>query len=250
MYQEERLRKITDWLQKEQTLSNQELMERLEISRDTARRDIIKLTEAGKAIRTHGGIARTDFQVRVENYQSRMMQNAEGKKKIGVKAAELLIEQGIYFFDVSTHMPYVCESLNSHMKIYTHSLDNLILLASEPKIQVHSLGGVLQKENRFFYGFEVWEKILNLNFDAALLGVASIAEDGLYYEEEEDAQVKALAAQRAKQVIVMADYPKFQRVSKYRAVGLNQIDLLILDREPEAGWKQRLIEEDVQWIVV
>mgnify|MGYP002230294499 CR=1 FL=1 len=35
-------------------------------------------------------------------------------------------------------------------------------------------------------------------FDVALLGAAAILEDGLYYEEEEDAQVKRLAAQRAK----------------------------------------------------
>ena len=48
MYQEERLRRILEWLKSEQALSNQDLMERLEISRDTARRDIIKLSEAGK----------------------------------------------------------------------------------------------------------------------------------------------------------------------------------------------------------
>ncbi len=250
MYQEERLRKILEWLQKEQVLSNQDLVERLDISRDTARRDIIRLTEMGKAIRTHGGIARTDFQVRIENYQSRMLQNGEGKQRIGKKAAELLGEHGIYFFDTSTHMPYVCEALDGSMKVYTHSLDNLMMLALEPQIEVHSLGGILQKENRFFYGFEAWEQLSNLTFDGALLGTAAVAEDGLYYEEAEDAQVKRLAARRAKKVIVMADYPKFQRVSKYKAVGFDEVDLLILDREPIQEWKEILKREDVQWIVV
>lgn len=250
MYQEERLRRILEWLKSEQALSNQDLMERLEISRDTARRDIIKLSEAGKAIRTHGGIARTDFQVRVGNYQSRMTQNAEGKQKIGRKAAELLEERGIYFFDTSTHMPYVCDALKKNMKVYTHSLDNFILLASNPQIEVHSLGGVLQKENRFFYGFEVWENLSNLIFDVALLGAAAILEDGLYYEEEEDAQVKRLAAQRAKRVIVMADYSKFQRISKFKAIGFEKIDLVLLDRGPTQEWKERFKKEDVKWIVV
>lgn len=250
MYQEERLRKILEWLRKEQVLSNQDLMERLDISRDTARRDIIRLTETGRAIRTHGGIARTDFEVRVENYQSRMMQNEEGKQRIGEKAAELLEGQDICFFDTSTHMPYVCGMLNQPMKVYTHSLENLILLASESQIEVHSLGGTLNKENRFFYGFEVWETLMNLNFDTALLGVAAMGEDGIYYENEEDAQIKRLAARRVKKVIVMADYPKFQRVSKFRAIGFDKVDLLILDREPTSKWKQNFEKEAVQWIVV
>lgn len=250
MYQEERLRKILEWLQKEQVLSNQDLMERLDVSRDTARRDIIKLTETGKAIRTHGGIARTDFQVRVENYHSRMMQNEAGKQKIGEKAAALLDGQELCFFDTSTHMPYVCEKLHQPMKVYTHSLENLILLASKAQIEVHSLGGILNKENRFFYGFEIWEALLNLNFDIALLGVAAMADDGIYYENEEDAQIKRLAARRAEKVIVMADYSKFQRVSKFRAIGFDKIDLLILDREPTLKWKQNFEKEDVQWIVV
>ena len=97
MYQEERLKKILDWLQEEQVLSNQELMKRLQISRDTARRDIIKLTEEGKAIRTHGGIAAADFRLQAANYKTRKTDNKEGKRRIGKKATQFLLKMEFTF---------------------------------------------------------------------------------------------------------------------------------------------------------
>ena len=157
MYQEERLKKILDWLQEEQVLSNQELMKRLQISRDTARRDIIKLTEEGKAIRTHGGIATADFRLQAANYKTRKTDNKEGKRRIGKKATQFLSENGIYFFDASTHMPYVCSNLKK-MKVYTHSLDNFNLLAASPNVEVYALGGNLNKENRFFLWLRYFRK--------------------------------------------------------------------------------------------
>lgn len=248
MYQEERLKKILDWLQEEQVLSNQELMKRLQISRDTARRDIIKLTEEGKAIRTHGGIATADFRLQAANYKTRKTDNKEGKRRIGKKATQFLSENGIYFFDASTHMPYVCSNLKK-MKVYTHSLDNLNLLAASPNVEVYALGGNLNKENRFFYGLGILEKIRDIRFDAALLGAAAVKEDGIYFVDEEDAYIKKIAAQNAEKVIVLADYPKFQRQAPFKAIELEEIDYMIVDREPDSYWKEILQEKQVIWVM-
>ncbi|VDG72928.1 DeoR family transcriptional regulator [Clostridium carnis] len=53
MYQEERIYKILKLLREKKSLSNQEIMEKFNISRDTARRDILKLVDEGVAVRTH-----------------------------------------------------------------------------------------------------------------------------------------------------------------------------------------------------
>ena len=45
MYQEERVYQILELLKKEKTLTNQDIMNKFNISRDTARRDIIKLVK-------------------------------------------------------------------------------------------------------------------------------------------------------------------------------------------------------------
>lgn len=53
MYQEERLYQIMNLLRKKKSLSKQEIMSTFNISRDTARRDIICLVEQKIALRTH-----------------------------------------------------------------------------------------------------------------------------------------------------------------------------------------------------
>lgn len=249
MYQEERISKILQWLQKEDVLSNQDIMNRFNISRDTARRDIIKIVESGKAVRTHGGIAGTDILTNVGNYQMRKAENIEGKRRIGKEAAKHLKTGSICFFDTSTHMPYVCSELG-RVYVYTHSLDNLELLAASSSADVHSLGGKLHRENRFFYGTDVVKKILDMNFDIALFGAASVKEDGIYYVDEEDASMKSLAADRSARVIVMADHPKFQRQANYRGLSFHKIDVLITDREMDVKWKEILKKENVEWIIV
>ena len=89
---------------------------------------------------------------------------------------------------------------------------------------------------------------MKIRFDAAFLGAAAISEDGIYFEEKEDADVKRIAASRAERVIVLADSTKFQKKSRYQALPLKKIDILITDRDPDSFWRQRLLENETRII--
>lgn len=54
----ERLELIRQKLDERKTLSTREVMKICDGSFDTARRDVIKLTSTGQAIRIHGGLMR------------------------------------------------------------------------------------------------------------------------------------------------------------------------------------------------
>lgn len=60
VYQEERIYKILEILKAKKTMTNQEIMDQFHISRDTARRDIVRLVNENLAVRTHGGITLND----------------------------------------------------------------------------------------------------------------------------------------------------------------------------------------------
>ena len=77
----------------------------------------------------------------------------------------------------------------------------------------------------------------------------AVKEDGIYFVDEEDAYIKKIAAQNAEKVIVLADYPKFQRQAPFKAIELEEIDYMIVDREPDPYWKEILEREHVSWIV-
>ena len=90
MYQEERVYQILELLKKEKTLTNQDIMNKFNISRDTARRDIIKLVNEGLATRTHGGITLTSLHSPIDNYHNRQVKNKEIKKELAIRAIKYL----------------------------------------------------------------------------------------------------------------------------------------------------------------
>lgn len=186
-------------LEEKEVLSSQEIMEAFRISRDTARRDIVKLSEKGAVIRTHGGIALPQINNIIEEYKGRQQLNVASKKRIGKAAAELIKQGQVCFFDVSTTVCFLCANLIKPSVIYTNSMDNLSILVEKENIEVCAVGGNINRKNRFSYGGEAREQLMKIRFDAAFLGAAAISEDGIYFEEKEDADVKRIAASQSRE---------------------------------------------------
>ena len=69
--QVERLDLIRQKLDEKKTISTREIMKLCHVSFDTARRDVIKLTSTGQAIRIHGGLMKIK-QGTVPDYNSRV----------------------------------------------------------------------------------------------------------------------------------------------------------------------------------
>lgn len=145
MYQEERLIEIIKLLENRKALSNQEIMEYFHISRDTARRDIVKLVETGAAVRTHGGITLHDYRLDILSYTERIAENYQDKKKVANVVSSYLVENQFCFFDVSTTIALLCEKGLKSTKVYTNSLHNLSILQGKTD-DIHLLGGKLNEK--------------------------------------------------------------------------------------------------------
>ena len=128
MYQEERIYKILEILKAKKTMTNQEIMDQFHISRDTARRDIVRLVSENLAVRTHGGITLNDVH-QIGNYQTRKQENEEIKNEIGKIAVSLIENNKVIFFDTSTTVAALCQYVESDIEAYSHSLDNIEILS-------------------------------------------------------------------------------------------------------------------------
>ena len=250
MYQEERLIKILEYLNKNKSMSVHDICKLLNVSRDTARRDVLKLTEQGTVIRTHGGITFPSYNDTLKAYRERLSSHSEEKKNIANKALSFLSENKLYFFDVSTTIRYLAENLNKKVTIFTHSLDNLEILSAENEVSVHSIGGCLNKNNRFFYKPNCIEYFDGINFDAAFLGAAGISADGLYYDDEEDAFIKQSVIKQAKTIIVLVEHQKFNHTSYFRGAKLENIDVIITDQMPPQNYIKLFNKFNIQLILV
>lgn len=232
MFQEERLLEILGYLRKHQVMSVHEICEIFGVSRDTARRDILKLIEQGAAIRTHGGITLPVLKETIEAYRERLAFHSKEKNAIGKKAAAYIQEGKHYFFDVSTTVNFLAEHLDVAASICTHALDISDILSKKDIGTVFLLGGQLNKKNRFFFDHETIQQLRSFRFDAAFMGAAAITESGIYYADKEDAYAKQTAASCSKEVFLLADVQKFGRDGYYLGLHWDNIHGIITDQAP------------------
>ncbi|MDN3955754.1 DeoR/GlpR family DNA-binding transcription regulator [Sporolactobacillus laevolacticus] len=249
IYQEERLVSILAYLKEHRSMSAADICERYEISRDTARRDIVKLVDQGAAIRTHGGIALPDLHNEILAYRDRLQAYSEEKMSIGKKAVSLLHENGCYFLNASTTISCMARQIDTEVTVFTQSLDVAELLSHQSKAEIHLFGGRLNASNRFFFGLESMKQIETIHFDCAFLGTAAITEDGIYYDDQEDAWISNLVSSRSECTVVLAERKKFSRKSRFKSINWSSIDLIITDQRLPDAMESIVVENGTQILI-
>lgn len=231
MYQEERLYQILNLLREKKSLSKQEIMDKFQISRDTARRDIICLVNEGLALRTHGGIMLPATQIR-PSFKEREHIQFDKKDLLGKVAATYVKRNSICYLDTATTIQYMCKYIKETATIYSNSIDIIEHLQDKKNINMHLLGGKLNIFHRYLCGSETLTALENIHFDVAFLGVVSITEDGFYTYEEEDAAVKRMATKRSTLTCILADSGKFLRRPAYKFAKLSDVDIVLTTKMP------------------
>ncbi|KRO16354.1 transcriptional regulator, deor family [Lacticaseibacillus saniviri JCM 17471 = DSM 24301] len=239
MYREKRFEEIKRLLQERKELSIEDIMQAVNISRDTARRDIVALVDQGVGRRTRGGIVAPTFGHTVPSYSERLNLFSEQKTQMAHLALNLIKPGGVYFIDDSTALLKLSQSIATECTIYTHSLDNAIAMSVQSDITLRLVGGKLNHHGRFFFEPAALNTLSKIAFDAAFMGATAIRSDGVYFPYAEDAQVKQAVASSARQVVVVSETQKFKIAATYQGMSLNQIDTFITDRNltaTERAW--------------
>jgi DeoR family transcriptional regulator, carbon catabolite repression regulator len=240
-----------EYLEKSESMSVNEICDNFEVSRDTARRDIVKLTEQGAVIRTHGGIALTKFIQKIHQYVVRQNNEPEVKERIGEYAATYVKNDELIFLDVSTTVKCMIPHLQvKSLKVVTQSLDNAWFLMENNCIQTYLLGGLILPETRNLVSYDALKKLADYRFTKVFLGASGITNEGIYYYYEEDIAVKRELVKRAEQVIVLADHTKFEKCSFFKTLEFNSVDIIITDHPPSKELQETMEIAGVQLIIL
>jgi DeoR/GlpR family transcriptional regulator of sugar metabolism len=252
VYQEERLIEIIHYLENHKRISTENICELFDVSRDTARRDIIKLEEQGHILRTRGGAILPTLSKSVANYDDRLLDQSttESKRAIGKLAASLLHDGEYLLLDASTTVQSAAEQIvtKGHVAV-TNSIDIAGILNQKPGIAVHLLGGLLHQEHRFIYGSRAIEMLSDYHVHKLFMGICAITADGITTPNEEDGYVLKEMMRRADQVILLADHTKFGKRQFHRIAGLEKIDILITDKEPDERLKEALLLHEIDIMI-
>lgn len=232
MYQEQRLEKILELLQERGQLAAKDMVDYFQVSKDTIRRDFALLSQRQLVQRTHGGLLPLNQGDSIPSFQDRISQFSQEKTAIAQKARDFLQPGQVNFFDVSTIVLKLAQQIDQPLTVYSHSLDNAIMLSGQETVDFHLLGGRFFRRNRFYYALNQAQILAQINFDLAFIGAAGLDQGQVSFEDQEDAYLKQLALSQAKTKILLAEEDKCRKRSKYLLGAMDQFDYWITDRRP------------------
>ncbi|WP_338216823.1 DeoR/GlpR family DNA-binding transcription regulator [Companilactobacillus muriivasis] len=249
--QKERLDLILKTLQEKQTLTLKEIIDLTDSSRDTARRDIVKLTESNLVERSYGGISMPNTFKKLDGYLERSDDYVNTKRELAKKAAIYANQATQIYLDVSTTVEFMPKYLtNQNLFAVTNSLDIADQLIRHSPCKARILGGNLDAEKRCVTGTRPCLDLENYTFDYAFLSSVGIDENGIYYAYEDDIDYKAKIRKQAKKLVLLLDSSKVNVKHNFKVLNLDQIDYIITNSHLPQKLENRLLKSKTQMIYI
>ncbi|MFC7391399.1 DeoR/GlpR family DNA-binding transcription regulator [Scopulibacillus cellulosilyticus] len=248
MTQKQRLEQIKKWLNIHHEMSLDEIMTLFQVSRDTARRDLVKLEEDGEIVRIKGGAILPSHSYQVARYREREI--SKSKEKIAQKACNFIHDHDSLILDTSTTVELAARYVESSgLKVVTNSIDIVNILSSRSNITIYMAGGKFNPYHRNFVGPYTAENIGKYKVNKLFIGACGIGFEGLTSPDEEEACVKKAMIKAARQVILLTDHTKFHKNFFHHVCGLSDIDIIITDQLPTEEMNQCFKEHHIELII-
>jgi DeoR/GlpR family transcriptional regulator of sugar metabolism len=248
----ERQRQILSLLGRQGRLSVTEIVDQFSISEATARRDLETLSSQGKVQRVHGGVMALEKAPPELPILERKTEQAQEKERIGRTAAGLVLNGESVFLGSGTTVLEVARSLRNHrqLTVVTNSLPVLNMLAGQREITVISLGGMLRESELSFIGHIAEQALAELRVDRVFMGTRGLSlEHGLTNDYLQETLTDRAILKIGREVIIVADYSKINRVSTALLAPLDAMKTLVTDANTDKKFLLALRKKRVQVMI-
>lgn len=226
-----------------------ELAERFKVSRETVRRDLARLNDAGQLQRVHGGARRPTMGAEAP-FQQRQSENAQAKSAIAAAAAPLFASGSVIMVDGGTTTQAFAAALGQagRYTVITNSIGVALNMQGRGAgHKVYLLGGECQAETQQMLGSITLDQITRFRADHAVLTIGAIdADHGCMDFDLEEAMVARAMLAQAQKVTLLADHSKFDRVGLVKVCELGAVQRIVTDRAPPAAVHRALQERGVE----
>lgn len=202
------------------------------VSEVTIRKDLRYFEEKNLLIRSRGGAMKQGLVDIDLSIFERRKQNIDKKQKIGIAAAEMILEGETVILDSGTTIMELAKHISKQIEttIITIAVDIACRLAEYPRLHVMMPGGMLRRNSLSTVGEQAATMLKDLHCDKFFLSADGIdPELGLLTMNIEEAHLARICIHNSKQVIALVDSAKFQKTGIMTIAPLSQIDLIITD---------------------
>ena len=201
------------------------------VTPQTIRKDLNELCEQGVLQRYHGG-AMLSSSVTNLAYEARRQLATEAKRRIGLRAAQLIPNDCSLLINIGTTTEQVATALRGHrgLMVITNNLNVVNILQGYTAIEVIVAGGVLRHADGGIVGDPAVEFLRQFKVDYAVIGASGIDEDGTLLDYDyREVEVSRKIVETSRRAILVADALKIGRSAPVRIGHLSQIDHFVTD---------------------
>jgi DeoR family transcriptional regulator, aga operon transcriptional repressor len=214
----ERLSAMLDILGQRNKVDVEDLAAELNVSAATIRRDLDHLAEQQLLTRTRGGAVTTNVAYDLP-LRYKTARHASEKERIGRAAAGMVARGSVVGLNGGTTTTEIARALairpdlnvgdEPALTVVTNALNIANELAVRPHVKIVVTGGVARPQSFELTGPLATKILDELTLDLVFLGVDALDPvHGAYAHHEGEASINRLMAERARQVIVVADSSK------------------------------------------
>ena len=244
MIAEQRWSEILKLVNERGAMTVAQLMEELDASESTVRRDLVRLDEQGRLRKVHGGatrIATSEYVMTDESMKGRQTLHTEEKRAIGACAARFIRPDDFVFIDGGTTTECLVDAITETRAIYlTNSLPHAQKLLAKG-CRTLLPGGEVKPLTEVLVGSGTADNIRQYHFTVGFWGTnAAGPETGFTTPESDEAFVKRLSIENTLRPYVLCDSSKFQNISLITFADFDDVTI-ITDHCPKeiynAGWR-------------
>lgn len=234
MLRKERLVTILNIVNQHGIVTVSNLIEQLNVSDMTIRRDLADLEDSGKVIRIHGGCQSLNYHINNElaHSEKRSVFRKE-KMEIAEIAISHIEENDTIFLGTGTTIELFDDYFHQKfLRIVTNSLPVFERLQQRnEQYEIILLGGNYRKKTGAFVGSIANGTLEKMRFSKTFIGVNGINNASICTSNSEEGMTQSLALNCAEKKYIVADMYKLNKSDFYCFYDLNNINGLIVNNK-------------------
>lgn len=226
MLTQERHRLILAKLQEESVVYVNDLVQYLEASESTIRRDLSALDRKGLLNKVHGGatlINKNSINTKDSLVDVRKNLHYDEKMKIAKKAANLIEANDMIYIDAGTTTELMIDFIKESNAVFvTNGIVHAKKLIQKGFI-TYIIGGEIKLTTEAIIGVEAINNLRKYNFTKAFLGTNGVdLVRGFTTPDISEALVKGEAIKKSKEIYILSDSSKFNQINSITFSEINE----------------------------
>jgi DeoR/GlpR family transcriptional regulator of sugar metabolism len=218
------------------TLTVSDLARQFGVSEITIRRDLDELYESGQVERIRGGVRSPVPEEPEPPVVNRQRENVAEKRAIARAALDLISDGDVIGLQMGTTTLELARALArsswSDLQVVTNGIPIVNELLRVPGIRLTCIGGVIDSGELACNGVLAEQLLANLNLNRLFIGCRGIdPEQGITNTVQAELEIGTVQAfvRAAREVIVLADHSKFDRIFFMQVLPITVIHRIITD---------------------